>query len=94
MGIKKHPAKPFQTHWEERGGKPIVTIDAHQCIIPHWHDMAASLRQNSTHILQKRDQLPRDVASVADGVFHFVAQLGEGLVVSIWLSVSSNLQVR
>ena len=39
----------------------------------------------SAQVLQKRDQLLRGAPTVADGVFHFVAQLGKGLVVAIGL---------
>ena len=40
---------------------------------------------DSTQVLQKRDQLTRGLATVADGVFHFVAQLGKGQFVAVGL---------
>ena len=40
---------------------------------------------DSTQVLQKRDQFLRSPTPVTDGVFHFVAQLGEGLVVAVGL---------
>ncbi len=40
---------------------------------------------DSAQVLQKRDQLLRGAPTVADGVFHFVTQFGEGLVVAVGL---------
>ena len=41
--------------------------------------------KNQSDIFQKRYQLLRSPSPVADGVFHFVAQFGEGLVVAVGL---------
>jgi len=39
----------------------------------------------SVQSLQKCNQFLRRATSVADGIFHFVAQFGEGLAVALWL---------